>query len=152
MYKPTVLTLIRKSLLDTLTATMKIGKLSLSLSIYFLHSIFLRTVSSHHMLFALLCYLGRATCNVHLISAQTSQEAIQCTKKKSLTVLIYILYLFLYLFSPFKTSSSEVQSCVVPLTFLHSHCWNWMKIASFFLYRAIAQHRTKSILKLHADF
>ena len=54
MYKPTVLTLIRKSLLDTLTATMKIGKLSLSLSIYFLHSIYFRRVSSCHMLSGLL--------------------------------------------------------------------------------------------------
>ena len=37
-----------------------------------------------------MCRLGRATCTLHLISAQTSHKSIKCTKGKELTVLIYI--------------------------------------------------------------
>ena len=49
-------------------------------------TLYIRTVSSQWILSALLNWirdcLGRATCTVHSVPAQTSQEGIKCTKTK----------------------------------------------------------------------
>ena len=50
------------------------------------HNIYIRTVSSRHLcrtsLKQFMGSQGRVTCFIHLISVQTSQEGIKCTKAK----------------------------------------------------------------------
>ena len=64
-------------------------------------------------------HLGRATCTMHLISAQTSQEGIKCTKAKKqqgLTVLIYILWIQDI---QRRTFASKLSLCIWVITDKH---------------------------------